>query len=103
MGSERDTEGDEVVMADGSGKYFKWTAGGLAVALMTLAGFAGDQVNMKVENNTDSITVIERRMNVQEVEQSKMVLQVAGIAKAVGAPVILDTVRAGSIINGDSL
>ena len=90
-------------MANGNGRFFKWAAGGLAVLVMALGGFAGDQLQQKVENNTDSIAVVDKRMDKQEVEQSKMVLQVAGIAQAVGAPVILDTARAVSVLAKDSL
>jgi hypothetical protein len=86
---------------NGNGVFFKWAAGGLAIACAGVVAFAAngakDTMNLtaaRVDTVDQRVDLIEGRMSRNEVDQAKMMLQLAGIAKALDVPVVLDTARA---------
>ena len=86
---------------NGNGVFFKWAAGGMAVALAGVVAFAANGAVDTVKANTDTVVnyvkrvdTLEQRLNQSEVGQAKMTLQIAEIAKALQVPVILDTLSA---------
>jgi hypothetical protein len=97
-------------MANGNGTW-KWVAVALWGLTMTVGGFAGKAVVGNIDGNSDSIAAntdsihevknradsaylsLHRRMDQLEVCAVKQSIQLGEIAKAVGAPVVVDTLK----------
>lgn len=93
---------------NGNGVFFKWAAGGLAVALGWAAVWAADTVSesvnantqttkeyvLKVEHVDDRVDSLTLAMRSKEIEDAKIILQLSEISKALGAKVVLDTAQA---------
>lgn len=82
-------------------KPVMWIVGIMFTAISSLLAWGGNTISQKAENNADSIRIIEQKQQKVQLEQAKSVLQLSAIAKAVQAPVVVDTTFADSIVAAD--
>lgn len=95
--------------ANGNGVFFKWAAGGLAIALSGVIVWAADGAKDTLVGYRDTVTAyiqrvdtLEHRVSQGELAQAKITLQLASIAQALRVPVVVDTTKADAIVKKDS-
>lgn len=90
---------------NGSAKFFKWIAGGLAVLLLVFIQFGLADIKHDINNNTDSVSAnsvridslsaqVSRHLDRHDVDRAELILQMAAIAEKLKVPVVVDTVAA---------
>jgi len=100
---------------NGNGKFFKWAAASLLSIVLVLISIGGagmrSELNQRSEEtaaNRDTILSnarridstnarIARHLDRHEVDQAKMMLQLAAIAEKLHVPVVVDTVQKDSV------
>lgn len=97
-------------MANGTGNgVWKWVAIALWGVTVASGGFIVNSATDHIEANATAIDSVEekadsaylqlnRRMDNQELKAAKQILQLAEIAKALDAPVVVDTTAADSTV-----
>jgi len=90
---------------NGSAKFFKWVAGGLAILILVLVQIGISDVKEDIKQNTDSSGANSKRIDSLSMQMSRhlfkhdadraeLILQVAAIAEKLNVPVVVDTATA---------